>query len=68
MGHEVGEHVVEPVQWLFEPRRERACRNSTPGEATLASLNNVDVFGIHVEPEGSGLLEGLFARFASRRK
>ena len=56
------------MERFFEPRRERACRNRTSGETSLTSLHDVDVFGVDVESEGSGLLEGLFARVALRRK
>ena len=49
---------MESVKWFFKPWGEGPGRNSTPGQAPLASLHNVDVFVVYLEPEGTSCFEG----------
>lgn len=59
-GELISQNVVESVQWFFEPRRESSGREATLGQAALASFDDVDVFGIDIEPKGPRPGEVLF--------
>ncbi|MFT4617838.1 MAG: hypothetical protein ACI9DE_002112, partial [Halioglobus sp.] len=59
VGHAISKHVVESMQRLFEAWRQRARRNATTSEAALTTLNDVDVFVVHIDPKPARRCNGI---------